>query len=332
MLKNFGKGRNASPEKSVQYGYSPSPSPSRSPSISAPITGPARPIRFVYCDDKGKFRMDPAAVAALQLVKEPIGVVSVCCRARQGKSFILNQLLGRSSGFQVASTQRPCTKGLWLWSAPLKRTALDGTEYNLLLLDSEGIESYDQTMGGLDETAFQHLSLVTHMTKHIRVRASEGRTSAPEMGQFSPIFVFLLRDFYLDLVEENRRITPRDYMELFLMPVQGNGEGIASKNEIRDSIRALFPDRECCSLARPLDNENDLRRLDQISLDELRPEFRSGLDALTKFVFERTRPKQVGSTVMTGPVLIGITESYLDALNKGAVPTISSLWQIWMTS
>ena len=36
--------------------------------------------------------MDPEAVAVLQLVKEPVGVVSVCGRARQGKSFILNQV------------------------------------------------------------------------------------------------------------------------------------------------------------------------------------------------------------------------------------------------
>lgn len=65
-----------------------------------------------------------------------------------------------------------------------------------------------------------------------------------------------------------------------------------------------------------------------MQLDKLRPEFRSGLDALTRFVFERTRPKQVGATVMTGPILVGITESYLDALNKGAVPAISSSWQV----
>ena len=62
-------------------------------------------------------------------------------------------------------------------------------------------------------------------------------------------------------------------------------------------------------------------------LEKLRPEFRAGLDALTKFVFERTRPKQMGSTVMTGPILSGITQSFLDALNNGAVPTISSSWQ-----
>ncbi|KAL9456000.1 hypothetical protein AB3S75_005262 [Citrus x aurantiifolia] len=347
MMKFFGKGKDSSPYNSLQP--STSPSSSRLPLNSTPVTGPARPIRLVYCDEKGKFRMDPEAVAALQLVKEPIGVVSVCGRARQGKSFILNQLLGRSSGFQVASTHRPCTKGLWLWSAPLKRTALDGTEYNLLLLDSEGIDAYDQTgtystqifslavllssmfiynqMGGIDEAALDRLSLVTQMTKHIRVRASGGKTTPSELGQFSPIFVWLLRDFYLDLVEDNRKITPRDYLEIALRPVQGSGRDIAAKNEIRDSIRALFPDRECFPLVRPLNNENELQRLDQISLDRLRPEFRAGLDALTKFVFERTRPKQVGATVLTGPVLIGITESYLDAINNGAVPTISSSWQ-----
>lgn len=67
--------------------YSPLVTPS-----SSPVTGPARPIRLVYCDENGRFRMDPEAVATLQLVKEPIGVVSVCGRARQGKSFILNQV------------------------------------------------------------------------------------------------------------------------------------------------------------------------------------------------------------------------------------------------
>ena len=65
-----------------------------------------------------------------------------------------------------------------------------------------------------------------------------------------------------------------------------------------------------------------------MQLDKLRPEFRSGLDSFTKFVFERTRPKQIGATVMTGPVLARITQSFLDAINNGAVPTITSSWQV----
>ncbi|XP_004248120.1 uncharacterized protein [Solanum lycopersicum] len=349
MRRLFGRG--SAGESPQQSSPSPSPSPPQtSPPSSVNIAaGPARPIRFVYCDEKGKFQIDPEALAILQLVKEPVGIVSVCGRARQGKSFILNQLLGRSSGFQVAATHRPCTKGIWLWSSPLRRTALDGTEYNLLLLDTEGIDAYDQTgtystqifslavllssmfvynqMGGIDEAALDRLSLVTEMTRHIRVRASGGRASSSELGQFSPVFVWLLRDFYLDLVEDNRKITPRDYLELALRPVQGGGKDVAAKNEIRDSIRALFPDRECFPLVRPLSNENELQRLDQIPLENLRPEFKAGLDALTRFVFERTRPKQVGATIMTGPLFARITQSFLDALNNGAVPTITSSWQ-----
>lgn len=67
-----------------------------------------------------------------------------------------------------------------------------------------------------------------------------------------------------------------------------------------------------------------------LQLDKLRPEFKAGLDSFTRFVFERTRPKQMGGTVMTGPIFARITQSFLDALNNGAVPTITSSWQVSM--
>lgn len=70
---------------------SPGP-PNGSANPSSASHGAARPLRLVYCDEKGKFVMDPEAVAVLQLVKGPVGVVAVCGRARQGKSFILNQV------------------------------------------------------------------------------------------------------------------------------------------------------------------------------------------------------------------------------------------------
>ena len=62
-------------------------------------------------------------------------------------------------------------------------------------------------------------------------------------------------------------------------------------------------------------------------MDKMRPEFRAGLDALTKYIFERTRPKQLGSLVMNGPMFAGLTQSFLDAINAGAVPTIATSWQ-----
>ncbi|PWZ38900.1 Guanylate-binding protein 4 [Zea mays] len=163
----------------------------------------------------------------------------------------------------------------------------------------------------------------------------------------------LLQDFYLDLAEDNRKITPRDYLELALRPVQGGGKDISAKNAIRNSIRALFPDRECFTLVQPVNNEKDLQRLDQLpialetylhfkqfdgmyklcmslyDLSNFRSEFRSGLDGFTKFVLDRTRPKQLGASTMTGPILAGLTQSFLDAINNGDVPTISSAWQVY---
>lgn len=48
-------------------------------------------------------------------------------------------------------------------------------------------------MGGIDEVALDCLSLVTEMTRHIRVKASGRKASASKLGQFSPVFIWFPR-------------------------------------------------------------------------------------------------------------------------------------------
>ena len=43
-------------------------------------------------------------------------------------------------------------------------------------------------MGGIDEAALDRLSLVTEMTKHIRVRAAGGGDDDSELAAFTPAF------------------------------------------------------------------------------------------------------------------------------------------------
>jgi hypothetical protein len=55
-------------------------------------------------------------------------------------------------------------------------------------------------------------------------------------------------------------------------------------------------------------------------MNKMRPTFKVGLNVLTKFIFEKTRPKKLGSIVM-----IGLTYSFLDAINIGDVPLLPHL-------
>ncbi|XP_030511608.1 guanylate-binding protein 3-like [Rhodamnia argentea] len=295
------------------------PSPSSSP---ASVTGAAWPICFLLCDGQGKPKMDPRAAEVIRLVKTPIAVLFGWGRARKESSSTL---------------MPPLTKGLWLMSAPMKRSAVDGTEYTILHLDSDGTVGYDQKIfslavllssvfvynqfGGIDAAALHQLSVLTQTTEPIRVIGSNSG-----LGQYTPTFVWLLKDFSFDLLGDNKSMTPQDYLELALRPIQGTGSDIAAKNEIRESIRALFPDRHCFTLVRPLNTADD-QLLNQILMDKLSPELWSGLETLREFVFERTRPKQVGDTILTGPVLVALAESCLEALDRGVVPTVPSSWK-----
>lgn len=55
--------------------------------------------------------------------------------------------------------------------------------------------------------------------------------------------------------------------------------------------------------------------------------FSQGLRQLTQLIFAKAQPKRLGPQVITGPMLAGLATAYVDAINHGAVPTISTAWQ-----
>jgi hypothetical protein len=151
--------------------------------------------------------------------------------------------------------------------------------------------------------------------------------SSQELAQFTPSFLWLLRDFYLQLEENGRAVTPREYLETALSAVPATSAGAVAKNSIRESIKSLFPDRDCFTLVRPMSDEAQLARLETVPPNKLRAEFREGIQKLVDLCFARAQPKRIGSTLLTGPMLAGLVESYVDAINAGAVPTIATAWQ-----
>lgn len=61
--------------------------------------------------ENGKFTVTPEAKTILSQIPGPVGVISIAGLYRTGKSYILNQLIGRNDGFEIGPTIRPCTKG-----------------------------------------------------------------------------------------------------------------------------------------------------------------------------------------------------------------------------
>ncbi|ESQ38832.1 hypothetical protein EUTSA_v10022496mg [Eutrema salsugineum] len=255
-------------------------------------SGSGRAVQLVYVDENGKLKTDPEAIGALQKLKGPVAVVSLYGKALRGKSFIWNQLVSRSIGFEVQTLHRPCAGDIWMWIEPVKRIAEDGTEYSLVLLDVEGADSngvlairnsqifalaillssvfiYGPTLGVNDITL--DLSRLLEISKNDHVGEAKDYTFSG-LGQFSPMFVQLMTDLNSETVEGGQDVTENNKFET------------------------------------------------------LRPQLLYGVNGLVKFVSERVRPKKRGDTIVTGPPVACFTKSFSENVNNNVVPKISSLW------
>ena len=52
------------------------------------------------------------------------------------------------------------------------------------------------------------------------------------------------------------------------------------------------------------------------------------MSELTKLIFQKAQPKRMNNSIITGSMLAALTTAYVDAINKGAVPTIATAWQV----
>ncbi|XP_010522589.1 PREDICTED: guanylate-binding protein 1 [Tarenaya hassleriana] len=311
-------------------------------------SGSGRAVQLVYGDENGKLKMDPEAIDALQQLHGPVAVVSLCGRSRHGKSFVWNQLLSRSIGYQVGSVHRPRAGDLWMWIEPVKRIAEDDTEYNLVLLDVETGDTDDRSdthstqifslavllsslfiygpTGSEDDIAVDNLSLLMEIVKHGHDRGvMEHNVCGIE--QFSPMFVWLLMDINSNKVDDNSRVSTSASLDSAQERGACCGEDVTAKKKVHKSLQALFPNQERLTLARPTISGDEFQYPDQNSLGKLQPRFLSSIDALMKFVFERTKPKQIGDTTLTGLLLACFAKGFIDSLNNNVVPKISSSWQ-----
>jgi hypothetical protein len=309
-------------------------------------------VPLVTVDDQGVFKVHDTGLNILSAVKGPIAIVAVAGLYRTGKSYLLNVLtgnVGSTSAFEVGHSVSACTKGMWLWSEPKYDAERD---CHIFFVDTEGLGSTSRSSthdsrvfalslllssffiynsrGVIDGQAIEDLSLVANLTKVIHVRSghTEAGSGVDSLADFFPSFLWVVRDFTLRLEDaEGRRISSTQYLENCLAPQAGFSEVTASKNELRQLIRQYFRERACLTMVRPAEDEAVLRSLAATPLADLRPEFQRQVTALLDRVQAGVRPKQMMGRTLDGAMLSVLLGSYVEALNSGGAPVISSAWE-----
>lgn len=102
------------------------------------------------------------------------------------------------------------------------------------------------------------------------------------LSQFFPTFLWVLRDFSLDL----RGRTSSEYLEFALQDSQNPGPDGERKNLIRRKIREYFRMRDCICMVRPIQDERRLARIEEEDWNALRPEFIVAVQEFEKRVFK----------------------------------------------
>ena len=305
-------------------------------------------IPLLVADQKtGKYTITSEAKEIITSIKTPIAVVSVAGLYRTGKSYLLNRMiLNRSNGFGVGPTINPCTKGLWMWGAPIKTRTEDGQPLTLLIIDTEGLGATDEddnhdnkifslaillstcfiynSTGSIDENAIQSLNLVLNLSDNIYQQSSNGKMDTREL----PSFYWVVRDFSLQLIDQGgNQITSKEYLENSLALQKGNGKDVEEKNKIRKFITECFTVRDCFTMIRPTGVDQQLQELDRVPFEELRPEFVEQVMTLRKKILGRLQPKKLRNNVLDGESYFSVIHTYVEAINNGAVPNIQSAWE-----
>ena len=81
-------------------------------------------------------------------------------------------------------------------------------------------------------------------------------------------------------------------------------------------------------MVRPLINEENLQNLDKVGLDQLRPEFSRQVISLRRQILNNIKPKAINNKNLNGNMYIELIQSYVGAINNGAVPNIENTWSL----
>uniref|UniRef100_G3TSK5 GB1/RHD3-type G domain-containing protein n=1 Tax=Loxodonta africana TaxID=9785 RepID=G3TSK5_LOXAF len=298
-------------------------------------------------NQKEQLTVNPKALKILNEISQPVVVVAIVGLYRTGKSYLMNRLAGQNHGFRLGSTVRSETKGIWMWCVPHPSKP----KHTLVLLDTEGLGDVEKgdpkndswifalavllsstfvynSLSTINHQALEQLHYVTELTELIRAKSSSRSDEvedSTEFVSFFPDFVWAVRDFSLELKLGERPITEDEYLENALKLIPGRNPKIQNSNLPRECIRHFFPKRKCFVFDRPTNKKTLLAHIEELPEEQLNCHFQMQAKNFCSYIFTHSKTKTLRQgIIVTGDRLGTLVETYVGAINSGAVPCLEN--------
>ncbi|KAL2103142.1 hypothetical protein ACEWY4_000010 [Coilia grayii] len=223
------------------------------------------PVCLVENGADGRMSVQQEALQILEQIQQPVVVVAVVGLYRTGKSYLMNRLAGKQTGFALGSTIESKTKGIWMWCVPHPNKP----GHTLVLLDTEGLGDVDKgdekhdtwifclavllsstlvynSMGTIDNNALEKLHYVMELTKHIKVKSAvEAAEQGMEMNSAPLRYVTELTEVIqvksgeYDQTTELMRVFPSFVWTVrdFTLELQLNGQPITADQYLESALK-----------------------------------------------------------------------------------------------
>ncbi|KAM3924044.1 guanylate-binding protein 7-like [Leptodactylus fuscus] len=311
--------------------------------MSAAVSMP-EPVGLIENVDGDKLVVNKEALKILLEISQPVVVIAAVGKYRTGKSYLMNKLAGRRSGFALSSGIQPKTKGIWMWCVPHPQNS----NQTLILLDTEGLGDVGKgdckndawifclavllssalvynSIGTIDQQSMEQLHYVTELTTLIKLKSSsEQKVKATEYKRLFPSFTWCVRDFCLILEKDGKAITEDEYLMSSLRLKEGADKKTQDYNLPRECLLHYFHSHKCFVFDRPASGRN-LPNLEQLEESQLEKEFVEQTTKFCQYMIRKSRVKTVdGGIEVTGRMLAVLTDSYVRAIQSGSVPCLEN--------
>ncbi|XP_043916975.1 guanylate-binding protein 1-like [Protopterus annectens] len=297
------------------------------------------PQCLIEVSKDGKMTIRPETLQIVKKINKRLVIVGIAGIYRTGKSYLMNRLAGRGSGFLVTPGVQSSTRGIWMWCLPHPHKS----DCVLMLLDTEGLQAIKQkaqvsskifslvvllsstliynNMGVINQHLLSDLQFITELTKIIQVKTKTIEEKCKNYASFFPDLIWALRDFTNVLELEGQKCTADQYLEYVLNSFSDSDDEDTEHGSIAKTfIMESFPNQNCFVFEQPA-TPKLIANCSKLENTSLNLTFLEQSETFCQHIYNKSKVKCIcGEEVRNGEVLARFIHLYVNYINSGDIP------------